>query len=183
MKWKWLNSSGRAGSQTASSQIPEVWALGSPQHVLFNKHPHTWPFTPAVPSLPQRLELSTVALAPWSLGSAFQFQVDLGWAPHMVILVRVENLRHRFLHLASLQSFLVLRHTQPPADTEHKRERSLTRNLCWLNWIGLWQPCCWVHGEKSRSWVRSQVFPGLVSTDGHVGLSLTFSVHTLPPTL
>lgn len=110
MKWKWLNSSGRARSQTASSQIPEVWALGSPQHVLFNKHPHTWPFTPAVPSRPQCLELSTVALAPRSLGSlSLPIPGWLGWAPHMVILlVRVENLRHGFLHLASLQSFLVL---------------------------------------------------------------------------
>lgn len=61
-------------SQTASSQIPEVRGLGSPQHVLFNKHSHTWPFTLAALSLPsQRLELSTLALAPQSLGSAFQF--------------------------------------------------------------------------------------------------------------
>lgn len=108
MKWKWLNSSGRAWLQTASSQIPEVWGLDSPQHVLFNKHSHTWPFTLATPSLPfQRLELSTLALAPRSLGS-LSLPI-LGWpwpsAPHGHSSCKSRNLRHRFLHLASLQNF------------------------------------------------------------------------------
>lgn len=170
MKWKWLNSSGRARSQTASSQIPEVWELGSPQHVLFNKHPHTWPFAPAAPSLPQRLELSTLALAPWSLGSAFPFQVDLGWVPHMVILfVRVENLGTDFCTWPLCRAFQYLRHMQTPAGMEHEQKRLLTRNLCWLTWIGLCNPAAksTVRKAGAESDLKSSL--GLLALMGKLG--------------
>lgn len=98
--------------QTASSQIqiPEVWGLGSPQHVPFNKHSHTWPFPQAALSVPfQRLQFSTLARAPPSRTAAFQSQVDLGRVPQtLILLVKVETLQPRFLRLASLLRFLGL---------------------------------------------------------------------------
>lgn len=181
MKWKWLNSSGRAWLQTASSQIPEVWGLGSPQHVLFNKHSHTWPFTLAAACLPsQCLELSTLALAPWSLGSAFQVQVDLGWAPHMAILVRVENLRHRFLQLASLQNFLVLK-ACATSSWHWAKVRALAHQKSMFTELDL------AFGNSAiESMVRKVLAEpgfgstlGLFSTCGHIRLSLWHSQYIL----
>lgn len=151
--------------QTASSQIPEVWGLGSPQHVLFNKHSHTWPFTLAAPSLPsQRLELSTLALGLLSLGSAFQFQVDLGWVLHMVILlVKGENLRHRFLHLASLQNVLVLK-ANATSGWHWTKARALAYQKSVFTELDLafGNPPAESMVRRAWSWARSQVYPRLV---------------------
>lgn len=75
---------------------------------------------------------------------------------------------------------------QPPADTERKQEHLLTRSLCLLNWIWplatlLLSP--WWEEPGAGPGLRS--IPGLFSTCTYIGLSLslTFSVHTSPPTL
>lgn len=149
---------------TASSQIPEVWGLGPPQHVLFKKHSRTWPFTLAALSLPsQRLELSILALAPLSLGSAFQFQVDLGRVPHMVILLaNVENHRQRFLHLASLQNCLVLK-AYSTSSWHWAKVRALAYQKSVFTELDLasFDPAAESSVRKTQSWARSQGCPGL----------------------
>lgn len=150
--------------QTASFQIqiPEVWGLGSPQHVPFNKHSHTWPFPQAALSVPsQRLQFSTLARAPPSRTAAFQPQVDLGRGPQtLILLVKVETLQPRFLFLASLLRFLGV-------------ETHATSSRCWAGqkhcfvkvcvyWIGLALVTrCWDHAEANGSWASLPVSPDL----------------------
>lgn len=186
MKWKWLNSSGRALDRrrpVPKSLKCEGWVL--PSTVFSINIPKLGLFTLASPPLPsQRLELSTLALAPLSLGSAFQFQVDLGWVPHMVILlVKVENLRHRFLHLAPLQNFSVFEAYATPS-WHWAKARTLAHQKSMFTELDLafGDPAAKFTVRKAQSWVRSWVNAGLVEhLWAYRTLSRWHSEYTLHP--